>query len=138
MISLALFTERYPSAIFSLKTLHSGKREESHSFLPRSMYHIPSRFCQSGTFQSADAISGLKRCRIESEPRSDPGKDSGTHLPWKEYRPPTGIHNAVIQISFQDGMKAIAVARKKKEQIYKAVWSEDYLLDDSNIPVIIH
>ena len=57
-------------------TSKNGKQEENHSFLLLSRYHIPSRFYQSGPFQSTDATPGLKRCMIESESRSDPDKDS--------------------------------------------------------------
>ena len=57
-------------------TSKNGKQEENHSFLLLSRYHIPSRFYQSGPFQSTDATPGLKRCMIESKSRSDPDKDS--------------------------------------------------------------
>ena len=57
-------------------TSKNGKQEENHSFHLLSRYHIPSRFYQSGPFQSTDATPGLKRCMIESESRSDPDKDS--------------------------------------------------------------
>ena len=57
-------------------TVKNGMQEGSHNFPLLSMYHIPSRFYQSGPFQSTDATPGLKRCMIESKSRSDPDKDS--------------------------------------------------------------
>lgn len=64
-------------------TVKNGKQEESHSFLRWSMYHIPSRSCQSGPVRSTDVIPGLKQCRTEVDPRSDQDIHLDTHLPRK-------------------------------------------------------
>lgn len=86
IISFALFTERYPSSIFLSEhyTVKNGMQEGSHNFPLLSTYHIPSRFYQSGTSQSTDALHVLMQCRIRLGARSDPDTDSDIRLLWKK------------------------------------------------------
>lgn len=86
IISFALFTERYPSSIFLSEhyTVKNGMQEGSHNFPLLSTYHIPSRFYQSGTSRSTDALHVLMRCRIRLEAMSDPDIDSDIRLLWKK------------------------------------------------------